>query len=530
MRSSTAIARIAKGIGQELQSGRGPGDGIHTAGPMLAQAGAAPEIVTGLFSESRRKRPDDRALAGYAFLLETALESLRLDVNGGDLSGRQAIEAVRDAAGAALAAAPVEPGAMMLVARAFGRAGLDPGPALQSIVAQAMEAQSAAGPGKLTEGDLTASLDELAGQLDHDPFAIHAELAASGGAFPAEHRLAMAAALAASGTDALREAALGFVLSPDPEIAAAVLHALARPAGGGPVASATVERLVLMRPWLSPARREPVDAAVCALRPRASAPEPASRPDMVRVLASMCDGAGTQSLFALTRQGQRLVMASILLKAEDGVADALVGDPMTRREADGLIREIASAAEGVDVSPALLRRRLADALVVNAARDRPPPFGLVQVAERLGLAPLHPQAIDPAGLARELLAELPAERTGQKAEQAAHRASADWEERIATTSSWFEAGEAVETLLRPLKSRKQRTDAVMRDILPLRRGFWAGLCAWTAATLKDCAKPGDATWCEFALVARALAGDQPLDTIPLARRIAAATVEAFTQR
>ena len=41
---------------------------------------------------------------------------------------------------------------------------------------------------------------------------------------------------------------------------------------------------------------------------------------------------------------------------------------------------------------------------------------------------------------------------------------------------------------------------------------------------------GDDTWRDFALVARDLVGERPLEAIPLATRIAAATVEAFEQR
>jgi hypothetical protein len=48
--------------------------------------------------------------------------------------------------------------------------------------------------------------------------------------------------------------------------------------------------------------------------------------------------------------------------------------------------------------------------------------------------------------------------------------------------------------------------------------------------LKEAATEGDTTWSEFALVARDLDGAKPLDTIPLARRTAAATVEAFEER
>jgi len=51
-----------------------------------------------------------------------------------------------------------------------------------------------------------------------------------------------------------------------------------------------------------------------------------------------------------------------------------------------------------------------------------------------------------------------------------------------------------------------------------------------AATLREGADEGDNTWSDFALVARDLLGERPLEGIPLATRIAAATVEAFEQR
>jgi len=41
---------------------------------------------------------------------------------------------------------------------------------------------------------------------------------------------------------------------------------------------------------------------------------------------------------------------------------------------------------------------------------------------------------------------------------------------------------------------------------------------------------GDDTWRDFVFVARALGGQRSLDEIPLAARIAAATVEAFERR
>ncbi len=115
----------------------------------------------------------------------------------------------------------------------------------------------------------------------------------------------------------------------------------------------------------------------------------------------------------------------------------------------------------------------------------PPPFGLLQVAETLGLGPLHPESTSPLAMVETLLAELPPERTSTAAAQSAHRASAEWEQKYETVATWFEAGGAVEHLLRPLRTRKRRIEAVSTQLLPARRTFWAERCAWMAATLKE---------------------------------------------
>jgi hypothetical protein len=60
--------------------------------------------------------------------------------------------------------------------------------------------------------------------------------------------------------------------------------------------------------------------------------------------------------------------------------------------------------------------------------------------------------------------------------------------------------------LRPFKTRKRRIEAVLEQLLPATRIFWAERCAWMAATLKETAPEGDNTWSEFALVARDLSG------------------------
>ena len=306
----TAIVQIAKKIGRELNSGAEPSEDALATGPILAEAGATPEIVGQLLAEAQRNRPNDRMIHAYAFMLEGALGTLRVQASGGAVGADHAIAAVHKEVADNLRKSSIAPDVLMLVARAFARAELDPGRPLQEAMMSAMEAQSPSLPAALSPEDISNHFAELAATLDNDPFAIYAELATTAAAFPAEHHAAMAGAIAMSQSEAVREAALGFAFSPNPAVGSAALVVVSQQRRGGVVSSKVVDRLVRMRPWLLEMRRADVDTAIRALRPQAAPPAPVKRWEIRGVLASLCDGAGAQSLFALAKQGRRFALAA----------------------------------------------------------------------------------------------------------------------------------------------------------------------------------------------------------------------------
>ena len=165
MTPRTAITQIAKMIGQELEAGAGPSEGALAAGPMLAEAGATTELVDRLLAEARRKRPNNRMIEAYAFMLEAALGTLRVQANGGNVEADQAIAEVRRGLDYTLAKDGIALEVLMLVARAFARAELDPGRALQEAMMSAMEAQSASMPASLRPQDIADHFAELAAAL-----------------------------------------------------------------------------------------------------------------------------------------------------------------------------------------------------------------------------------------------------------------------------------------------------------------------------------------------------------------------------
>jgi hypothetical protein len=315
MMPRTAIARIAKMIGWELDTGAGPSEEALAAGPTLAEAGAATEIVGSLLAEAHRKRPNDRVIANYAFMLEGALGTLRLQSSGGDIGADRAIAEMRHRLDDAVQKGGIAPEVLMVMAGAFARAELDPGRTLQQAMMTAIEAHSPSMPAALTPADLSDHFAELAAALDNDPFEIYAELVTTTAAFPAEHHAAMAGVLPNLDSEAIREPALGFAFSPDPAVSSAALVAISRQGRAPAVSSRAIDRLVRMRPWLSETRRPNIDTAIRVLRPKATRPLPVERWEIRSVLASLCDGAGAQSLFALGKRGRRFALAALLVKS-----------------------------------------------------------------------------------------------------------------------------------------------------------------------------------------------------------------------
>jgi hypothetical protein len=144
-------------------------------------------------------------------------------VSGRDIEADRAIAKMRHRLDDAVQKGDIAPEVLMLMARAFARAELDPGRTLQQALMTAMEAQSPSMPAALTLAEISDHFAELAAALDNDPFEIYAELAATAAAFPAEHHATMAGALAISDSEAVRDAALGFAFSPDRAVSSALV-------------------------------------------------------------------------------------------------------------------------------------------------------------------------------------------------------------------------------------------------------------------------------------------------------------------
>lgn len=485
--------------------------GTSDAGDAVALFG---EYLEGF---GKHEVPDEEQNARIVDLIEE-LESVRIACNGGDRRAREIMRGIHDLLNAALDDGSLEPTELVMTGKIFHDAGLSVPDRLKEAVARALQPESRGG--STAADSLPSPVPELPEEVGKCPFAIHDFFYSLVAVLPAGACGPVFSPLVALRRPEVNEALAGFVIHPDAAVARDATEALRSLAVHAPVESRLIGQLVQMRSWLPEPRRSEIDSAIRVLRPHALPPREQSLPQAIEHYASVCDGSGARSIFVVQRAGSRYRLATVMMKPS-GIADAMVIEELSKSYVGQLVRRMKSEMTAIRTDPAGVTRMLRLALADNAASATMPPFRLLEVVECLGLPPLHPDHASPSELAEELLAGLPQEQTDARAVAKAHKGALDTE----FVENWFEAGEALEDLLRPLTGFRERVAAVLTTWLPPRREFWARQCALSALAMQADAKRS--SWKNLALVARDIASDLPLERMPLMKQIAAASVRAF---
>jgi len=456
--------------------------------------------------------------------LVVELSELKVDSNGGDSEAREKLQAIYDLLDNAIECHSMHPIDMMMTGKILTDAGWAVPDSLRQAMAEALQATP---PG--TQGDagndIVSSLLEVADQAGQNPFDVHEYVNSLLAGFPPEASVTLLYELVAGKKAVIDQAIAGFMLHPDAILAKSAADALAASATRTPVESSLIERLVRMRPWLPQNRQAHLDATIRAMRLNALPPVKTDLPKLIKCYVSVCDGSGTRSLIVTQRVGAHYQLASVMMKLA-GVADAMVLPKLLKSGMDDMVRQLKSSMATTETDLAGITRMLGLAIADNFASGNLPPFKLVEVVESLGLGPVHPDHASPMEIITGLLADLTPEQTNPTAVARAHADVLDSEFRY----QWFEAGEALEDLLYPVKGSKQRVAKLMKAYLPERRFFWARQCAISALAMRGDEKTRHLPWEQLALVGRDIASELPLDQIPLMKQVAEISVRAFERR
>jgi hypothetical protein len=319
-----------------------------------------------------------------------------------------------------------------------------------------------------------------------------------------------------------------FLLDPVAEMRDAAIAGFGLLAESANVDAALLSDLILIRNWLPNGKA--LDTLITtALRREPSGGTVPQPWQLHRVMTSLPDGTGSQSILGVCSRGSTRAVAAAMIKEGHGIKDAYVIPCSSRGDQKSIVEQIEQAMTMHDVSPSYLAPAVGFALGDGLARGAVTTPGFLDVAPMFGIGDVTPQtgghaallaAVDPQGE----LAALSDNRRGRLIGK-----SRDWFSEHDICSSWFVSDA---TLMAALEEASTATSAkkIVVGHLEERRDRWEKIFARTALILRhDGNTPPDA-WMSFAVVAQTLATGREIKKIPVFEDILGQTLEVAAER
>jgi len=408
--------------------------------------------------------------------------------------------------------------------QAYLRAGLTPPDQLRTAP-NAFEAQAAG------EGLELPDVADLAEGLVPDgstPFGSYTGLREVVGAMPAQVTTAFLTQMIGQGDRRMIAIGRYFLLDPVAEMRDAALAGFGLLAEGANVDAALLSDLILIRNWLP--NGESLDALIkTALRREPSGGTVPHPWQLHRVMTSLPDGTGSQSILGVCSRGSTRAVAAAMIKEGHGIKDAYVIPCSSRSDQKTIVEQIEQAMTMHDVSLSYVASAIGFALGDGLAHGAVTTPGFLDVAPMFGIGDVTPQT---GGHAALLAVVDPEGELGSLSDNRLSRLigkSRDWFSEHDISSSWFVSDA---TLMAALEEASTAASAkkIVVGYLDERRDHWTNFFARSALILRhDRRAPPDA-WMSFAVVAQALEAGREIKKIPVFEDILGQTLEVATAR
>jgi yecA family protein len=479
---------------------------ISAVSDMLGQMDKEPEL------------PDDLLV-----LFSGVLDVMRMNRENLEKDATPILELVEEWLGSKAASNSLDSAQKLTLCQAFIRAGLEPPDPIR-IGLEASGAEDVVGG--LEMPDIEALMRDLIPD-DVTGYPAYMILREGVGAMPRGAAAPFVTQMVAQAVPNLVSLGRYCLLDPMGEIRVAAAEGFVELSHAGAIDAVVLSDLISLRKWLPDREtKSTLDRAIKeALRREATGglvPRPWTRH---RLVSSLPDGTGSQSIVASVSRGGQKCIATLLLKAGHGIKDAYAIPCTSASDQRRTLAEIEEAMPMHEVPLDYLPAALATALDDGLAKGLPPAPGFVDVAEMLGLddiAPLEHGSVPLLDIAdpEARLDGLSAAKRGRLIGQ-----SIEWARDHEMSSSWFVTDAALSAKLDEAKTERQAEQVVWAH-LEAQRDFWSSLFARSAAILRN-ADADD--WLAFAAVVQGLETGRALKQVPIFEMIAALTLDVAKQ-
>ncbi len=478
-----------------------------------------PDTAKELIGRLGTKAPDSEAHENLMMLLEAALEAARMAQENRKSEGEQFLAAIHEQLGLRAAAGTLSTADRFELGRAYIRAGLAPS---EHLIMDA-EGFNEIGDDPPAVPDLEALLDNLRDEVGAEPMAFHMALSEMMSTFPSPVRAMIVDQIARHPDHLYAWAGAYWMLDADATLRRSAAEGFLQRTLSGQMDAATVARLIGIRSWLpADAARDILDRLIkeAIRRDVAGGTAPKSW-KLYRILASIPDGVGAQSIAVVAQASGQRVIAMLLLKEGFGVKDAYLIPCASASEQKRFVATLSEEIDPEEVTVAFVRDAIATALADGMEAGFLAAPGLIDVVEVCGLQDLHPEPKSVQDMVGTIAADgkltaLSPQRLGRLVGR-----STDWPECFDMLESWFEDSGELRDVLAAAATQRAREQEMWR-YLETRRGWWARIFARTALTLQAADDP---FWIEFMATAAALEEGRDLKKTPIMQYIASRSLE-----
>ena len=489
-----------------------------------------PDAAARLLDEIAAVTGSDARDEHLSQLMSAALDEARMARENGQKRGAAFIAALEEQLTHLRASDRMSFQGCLAMSSSWVRAGLTPPDHLSSGADHPSDAIPDIGG--LDATDLDGLFESLFGEMiaaaEESASALHAMFAELLPTVPTEARGALVRIAVARPPELFAELGCAWLLDTSPQVRAAAAAGLSDRLQAGRLSAGVLARLTMMRSWLpDAAERDRLDGLVRdALRKGGGSANREAAPKLHRVVASMVDGSGAQSMAAAVQSGGFRHVVVVLLKEGFGVKDAYVVPCSSSTEQRRIMASIIEDIDAHDVPREYFPQAIGLALSDGLERGIAPVPGLVDVVQACALKEVRPI---PAALEDILTLADPEGRIAGLSVQARGSlimASQHWDEDYPMLSSWFEDSDETEEALEAARSRAALQRGIWR-ILEGRRHHWARIIGRNALLLSAAGQDNaDA----FTAVAAALAEGRDLKKTPVMHRIAEQSILAWADR
>ncbi len=472
--------------------------------PMSNDADAVLDLVDAIYAE------ESECADNCLILLSRVLDEARMNIENEEPGAADFFEVLATGLVERADADELDAGTCFGISQAYLRAGLTPPDQLRSAPDALMDIFAAGEPVELPDvGEFVEGLVPEGSTL----FELYVGLRELLGAMQAEVTTTILTQMIAQGNPRMISVGRYFLLDPVAEMRDAAISGFELLADRAKIDAGLLSDLIRVRNWIP--NGQALDKLIkTVLRREPSGGTVPQTWQLHRVMTSLPDGTGSQSIMGVCSRGNTRAVAAAMIKAGHGIKDAYVIPCSSRNDQKMIVAQIENAIAMYDMSPSYILQAFGFALGDGLERGRLTAPGFLDVAPMFGLSDVTPQscchdavlaAIDARG-EQAMLSDNQRSRLIGK--------SRDWFSEYDITSSWFMSDASLIAALEQARTKAAAKKIVTRH-LEEKRDFWAKLFARSALVLRHDSTATPDAWLSFAAVAQALETGREIKKIPV---------------